>query len=168
MSGGDFQLYLSKLFWLVAEPASLLLSIWVAGCLILWTTWWRLGRLLVCLAALLSLAVAMFPLGQMALRPIEDRFPPRATLPPRIDGILVLGGVIDYYVIGKRGVPSSQLAAGSPRLDAFIELARRYPAARHGSARFAKRAGRICWPIRSILRPIPTSLLRALSVSGTI
>jgi uncharacterized SAM-binding protein YcdF (DUF218 family) len=131
MSGGDFQLYLSKLFWLVAEPASLLLSIWVAGCLVLWTPWWRLGRLLVCLAALLSLAVAMFPLGQMALRPIEDRFPPRATLPPRIDGILVLGGVIDYYVIGKRGVPSSQLAAGSPRLDAFIELARRYPAARH-------------------------------------
>jgi uncharacterized SAM-binding protein YcdF (DUF218 family) len=131
MLGVDFQLYLSKLFWLVAEPASLLLSLWVAGCLILWTPWWRLGRFLVCFAALVSLAVALFPVGQMALRPIEDRFPPRAALPPQIDGILVLGGVIDYYVIGKRGVPSSQLAAGSPRLDAFIELARRYPAARH-------------------------------------
>jgi uncharacterized SAM-binding protein YcdF (DUF218 family) len=131
MLGVDFQLYVSKLFWLVAEPASLLLSIWVAGCLILWTRWWRLGRFLVCAAALVSLAVALYPVGQLALRPIEDRFPPRASLPPQIDGILVLGGVIDYYVIGKRGVPSSQVAAGSPRLDAFIELARRYPAARH-------------------------------------
>jgi uncharacterized SAM-binding protein YcdF (DUF218 family) len=67
----------------------------------------------------------------MALRPIEDRFPPLVALPARVDGILVLGGVIDYYVIGKRGVPSSLLAAGSPRLDAFVELARRYPMARH-------------------------------------
>ncbi len=127
----DFQLWLSKLVWLIAEPASLLLSIWVAGCLVLWTRWWRLGRMLVCVSALLTTAVALYPIGQMALRPIEDRFPPVVTLPPRIDGILVLGGVIDYDVIGKRGVPSSLLAAGSPRLDAFVELARRYPMARH-------------------------------------
>lgn len=127
----DFQLTLSKLFWLVAEPASLLLSLWVAGCALLWTRWWRAGRSVVCLSAALTVAVAMFPIGQALLRPIEDRFPPVVSLPARVDGILVLGGVIDYYVIGKRGVPSSLLAAGSPRLDAFIELARRYPAAKH-------------------------------------
>jgi uncharacterized SAM-binding protein YcdF (DUF218 family) len=127
----DFQLTLSKLFWLVAEPASLLLSLWVAGCLLLWTRWHRAGRAVVCTTAGISVAVAMFPIGQVALRPIEDRFQPVVSLPARIDGILVLGGVIDYYVIGKRGVPSSLLAAGSPRLDAFIELARRYPAAKH-------------------------------------
>ncbi len=127
----DFQLTVSKLFWLVAEPASLLLSLWVAGCLILWTRWWRAGRVVVCATAAMTVAVAMFPIGQLALRPIEDRFPPLVSLPARVDGILVLGGVIDYYVIGKRGVPSSLLAAGSPRLDAFIELARRYPAAKH-------------------------------------
>ncbi|MBL8833078.1 MAG: YdcF family protein [Rhodospirillales bacterium] len=127
----DIQLSLSKLFWLVAEPASLLLSVWVAGCLILWSRWWRLGRALVCFSAALTVAIAIYPIGQIALRPIEDRFPPLVSPPPRVDGILVLGGVIDYYVIGKRGVPSSLLAAGSPRLDAFIELARRYPAAKH-------------------------------------
>jgi uncharacterized SAM-binding protein YcdF (DUF218 family) len=127
----DFQLWLSKLIWLLAEPASLLLSVWVAGCVVLWTPWWRLGRLLVCLAALATTIVALYPVGQLALRPIEDRFAPLVSLPPRVDGILVLGGVIDYYVIGKRGVPSSLLAAGSPRLDAFVELARRYPMARH-------------------------------------
>ncbi|MCM0021155.1 MAG: YdcF family protein [Tagaea sp.] len=127
----DFQLWLSKLVWLAAEPASLLLSVWVGGCLVLWTPWWRLGRMLVCLAALATTGVALYPVGQIALRPIEDRFPPLVSLPARVDGILVLGGVIDYYVIGKRGVPSSLLAAGSPRLDAFVELARRYPMARH-------------------------------------
>jgi uncharacterized SAM-binding protein YcdF (DUF218 family) len=34
-------------------------------------------------------------------------------------------------VIGKRGIPKSLVAAGSPKLDAFLELARRYPASRH-------------------------------------
>jgi uncharacterized SAM-binding protein YcdF (DUF218 family) len=127
----DFQLWFSKLVWLLAEPASLLLSAWVAGCVVLWTPWWRAGRVLVCLAAFATTVVALYPVGQLALRPIEDRFPPLVSLPARVDGILVLGGVIDYYVIGKRGVPSSLLAAGSPRLDAFVELARRYPMARH-------------------------------------
>ena len=82
-------------------------------------------------ACVVTTAIAMLPIGQWALKPIEDRFPPLHSLPPRVDGIIVLGGVIDDYVIGKRGVPRSLAAAGSPRLDAFLELARRYPMARH-------------------------------------
>ena len=127
----DPYLVLSKLFWLVAEPSSLLLTMLLAGTVLLWTPWFRFGRIVVALTALATLANAMLPIGQWALKPIEDRFPPLVNLPPRVDGIIVLGGVVDDYVIGKRGLPRSLAAAGSPRLDAFLELARRYPMARH-------------------------------------
>ncbi|MBL8700189.1 MAG: YdcF family protein [Alphaproteobacteria bacterium] len=127
----EFLFWLSKAFWLVAEPGSLLLAVWLAGVVLLFTPWWRRGRLLVLLAAVGATSVAMLPIGQIALKPIEDQFPPPATLPTKVDGILVLGGVVDEYVIGKRGIPKSLAAAGSPRLDAFLELSKRYPLARH-------------------------------------
>jgi uncharacterized SAM-binding protein YcdF (DUF218 family) len=44
----------------------------------------------VTLAAIL--AVGMFPIGDILLRPLEADFPPR-TAPAQIDGIVVLGGV---------------------------------------------------------------------------
>jgi uncharacterized SAM-binding protein YcdF (DUF218 family) len=127
----DLFLFSAKLFWLLAEPGSLLLAVWLAGTVLLFTPWRRAGRLAVAAAALATTAVAMLPIGQLALKPIEDRFPPPVVLPDRIDGILVLGGVIDGYVIGKRGIPKSLVAAGSPRLDAFLMLSKRYPHARH-------------------------------------
>jgi uncharacterized SAM-binding protein YcdF (DUF218 family) len=127
----DLFLWASKLFWLVAEPGSLLLSMLLLGTLLLFTPWQGAGRALVLLAAAATAAVALLPVGQMALKPIEDRFPPPLVLPDKVDGILVLGGVVDEYVIGKRGIPKSLVAAGSPRLDAFILLARRYPQAQH-------------------------------------
>jgi uncharacterized SAM-binding protein YcdF (DUF218 family) len=124
-------LSLSKLFWLVAEPSSFLLLLWLVGAVLLWTPWLRLGRWIVSFALVVSLAIALLPIGVWALQPIEDRFPPLHAMPTRVDGIIVLGGVVDDYVIGKRGVPRSLAAAGSPRLDAFLELARRYPMAQH-------------------------------------
>jgi uncharacterized SAM-binding protein YcdF (DUF218 family) len=127
----DLTFVLSKLFWFVAEPSGLLLFLLLFGCALLWLRWFRLGRFVVSFAAMVTLACAMLPVGEWALKPLEDRFPPLVTLPTRVDGIIVLGGVIDDFVIGKRGVPKSLAAAGSPRLDAFIELARRYPMARH-------------------------------------
>ena len=130
-SVSEFLFWSSKAFWLVAEPGSLLLGLWLAGVFLLFTPWWRAGRLVVLAAAFGASAVALTPLGQIALKPIEDRFPPPAVLPSKVDGILVLGGVVDEYVIGKRGIPKSLAAAGSPKLDAFLELAKRYPLARH-------------------------------------
>lgn len=127
----DLFLWSAKLFWLLAEPGSLLLAALLAGTALLFTPWRRQGRAVVAAVAVAVAAIALLPIGQLALKPIEDRFPPPAVLPDRIDGILVLGGVIDGYVIGKRGIPKSLVAAGSPRLDAFLMLAKRYPHARH-------------------------------------
>lgn len=127
----EFWFVLSKLFWTLADPSSLLLSMWLIGVVLLWTRWFGWGRIVVSLAALATLACAELPVGQLAVKPLEDRFAPLVALPPKVDGIIVLGGVVDDSVIGRRGVPRSLAAAGSPRLDAFLELAKRYPLARH-------------------------------------
>ena len=71
----DSLLPISKLFWFLIDPVSLLLFLWLAGSALLYTRWFGVGRFLTTFAALVTLANAMLPIGQMALQPIEDRFP---------------------------------------------------------------------------------------------
>lgn len=119
---------LSKILWGFAAPANLLLFLLAIGGTLLWTRWWRFGRGMVALVALLFLAVATLPIGSWMLQPLEDRFPMAATLPPRVGGIIVLGGVVGPVLTADRGT----LAVGDAieRLTEFAALARRYPEAR--------------------------------------
>lgn len=72
----------------------------------------------VTLAALL--AVGMFPIGDILLRPLEADFPPR-TAPAQIDGIVVLGGVEDQRATAAWRAP--QLNEAAERLTAAAALA---------------------------------------------
>lgn len=119
---------LSKIFWLLFNPGSVLVALFVAGAFLCWTRWRRGGVALVTLAAVLALAVATLPFGVVLVRDLENRFPVVDALPARVDGIVVLGGMVDQFVTQAR----RQLALGGAveRLVAFAELARRYPDAR--------------------------------------
>jgi uncharacterized SAM-binding protein YcdF (DUF218 family) len=79
----------------------------------------------VTLAALL--AVCIFPIGDILLRPLEAEFPPRAA-PEQIDGIVVLGGVEDQRATAAWGEP--QLNEAAERLTAAAALAIAHPEAR--------------------------------------
>lgn len=79
----------------------------------------------VTLAALL--AVGIFPIGSILLRPLEAEFPPRAA-PAHIDGIVVLGGVEDQRATAAWGEP--QLNEAAERLTAAAALAIAHPEAR--------------------------------------
>jgi uncharacterized SAM-binding protein YcdF (DUF218 family) len=116
---------LSKLFWILAQPGNLLLAALVGGSLL--GRRFRLGRALAAAAAALLLAVAVLPVGEWALRPLEERFP-RPELPARVDGIVVLGGMVDQVVAHHRGAPA--LTDAAERLVEFADLARRFPEAR--------------------------------------
>jgi uncharacterized SAM-binding protein YcdF (DUF218 family) len=70
------------------------------------------------LAALL--AVGIFPIGEVLLRPLEAEFPPRAAS-EQIDGIVVLGGVEDQRATAAWGEP--QLNDAAERLTATAALA---------------------------------------------
>lgn len=118
----------SKIFWLVAEPATLLVMIASVGVALSFTPWARTGRTLVALAVLGLLIILFTPLGPALLRPLENRFPPPAADLPAPTGIIVLGGGLEEAKSEARGQPI--LDDDGMRLMAGLQLARRYPTAR--------------------------------------
>lgn len=119
---------LSKLFWIVAQPLSVILLLTLAGTLLLFFGRWRLG-MAANAAAMLTLAVCGFTsFGFLLIRPLEDRFSRPATMPETVDTIVVLGGSTLARVSTARGV--AELNDAGDRLTEAVALARRYPQAR--------------------------------------
>ncbi len=118
----------SKIVWLLIQPANLLLLLLLAGLLLGLTPWRRAGRWLTGLAALGFAAVAILPMGDWLIQPLEQRFPAPDGLPERVDGIIVLGGAVGVAGTVAYGRPA--LNGHAERMTEFIALARRYPAAK--------------------------------------
>lgn len=119
---------LSKILWLLFSPGSVLVALLVVGAFLCWTRWRRGGVALVTLAAVLAVGVATLPFGVVLVRDLENRFPVVDALPARVDGVIVLGGMVDQFVTKARG----QLAVNGAieRLVVLAQLARRYPEAK--------------------------------------
>jgi uncharacterized SAM-binding protein YcdF (DUF218 family) len=113
-------------------PSTLLGALCVLGAAVRMLAW-RVPRLRRASSALLGtglvwLAVVFLtPIDVWLLGPLENRFAP-ATRPPRVDGVVVLGGAIATRVAADRGIPT--LDRDADRVTAFAALARAYPDAR--------------------------------------
>jgi uncharacterized SAM-binding protein YcdF (DUF218 family) len=123
---------LSKIAWTPLEPGNLLLFLLLLGAVLLWVGLprgraWRLGRVLVAIAAVAGFAIAVLPLGEDILVVLENRFP-LPQLPAHIDGIVILGSAVDPSVSQARGVIA--LNSYAERLTVALELAREHPEAR--------------------------------------
>ena len=122
---------LSKIFWAVANPGNLFILSLVAGSLGLLAPWRRLRTLagwILGLAIGTATVITIVPVGAWLLAPLEDRFPPLADPPARVDGIVLLGGALNLQrAVDRGGTPLNSFAE---RVTAFVELARRYPNAR--------------------------------------
>jgi uncharacterized SAM-binding protein YcdF (DUF218 family) len=119
---------LSKLFWTVAQPATLLWLILLAGLARLRWSRRRHGIGLLVIAALGFGILIVLPVGDWAIAPLEQRFPPPAPLPAQVEGIVLLGGAVDVDVTAAHDQVALNDAA--ERITATLALARRYPAAR--------------------------------------
>jgi uncharacterized SAM-binding protein YcdF (DUF218 family) len=120
--------FAAKLFWMVAEPVTLLLLVGVLGVFFGFTRFARAGRVLVA-CAILPLAFGLLtPIGAIVLRPLEDRFPSPPANMPEPSGIIVLGGAVDAARSQARG--QVYLNSDAARMTKALELVRRYPAAR--------------------------------------
>jgi uncharacterized SAM-binding protein YcdF (DUF218 family) len=118
---------LSKILWVVFNPAHVLLLLGLVGVLAMFAPRSGLraaGRWLVTAMVLAMALLAVLPAG-VWLGPLENRFPVPDSLPVRIDGVIVLGGALDLKRSNRRGRP--ELTEAADRLAALIELARRYP-----------------------------------------
>ena len=122
---------LSKIFWGLFNPGSLILLGVGAGILASFLPWRGvriLGRVVLVATFAAMLAIAVLPVGPWLVLPLEDRFAAPDPMPARVDGIVALGGAIHLGRSLARG--SAQLNEHGERMIAFAELARRYPQAR--------------------------------------
>lgn len=117
----------TDLTWQLLQPSSLIILLLVAALLSALLRWHSSARRLLSLALVLLLAPALLPLEAWLGNYLESQLPPPAQLPERVDGIVVLGGAVEWRVTEERG----QLAvnAAAERLMAAASLARRYPEA---------------------------------------
>ncbi|CAH1660026.1 conserved hypothetical protein [Hyphomicrobiales bacterium] len=119
--------YASKIIWFLTAPSTLLMAIVCLGALLLFTRFFKAGRILVALGALGFLVFGSTPLPRLMIRELERQFPPitaEAAAARPVDGIIVLGGALDY----RRG--QMRLTDAGARVSAALALAHQNPEAR--------------------------------------
>jgi len=114
----------SKIFEAVAEPSNLLIILLAIGALLYVFGKRRSGARLVGVTTAIMVFLTIFPTGQWAITPLEDRFPP-VPLPQKIDGIVLLGGAVRIEVTLAHGQPA--LNEMATRITETLALSRRYP-----------------------------------------
>ena len=117
--------YISKLIWLFFSPDSLLLILIIFSLILLYLGKTRLAKITLTIISLLLIFIALFPIGEWLLYPLESRFQTNPTLPEKIDGIIVLSGAenAELSYIWKQ----IELNAAAERDLTFVRLAKRYP-----------------------------------------
>lgn len=118
----------SKVFWLLAQPLSLLLLLVLAGLVLVLMRRRRSAVVVLGLAAILQAVLAYTSLGYLLIQPLEDRFAPPATPPDRVRAIVMLGGATLARPSTARG--TTELNDAGDRLTTTLWLARLYPDAR--------------------------------------
>ncbi|MCW5731474.1 MAG: YdcF family protein [Alphaproteobacteria bacterium] len=120
---------LGKLFWLAAQPSSVLFILLALGSVgLLLRPHARRPRRLLLAASLCLLFGALVPVGRWLHLPLEERFPRPDRLPDRVDGIVVLGGALQPMLTADRGQPA--LNEHAERMIEAVRLARLLPDAR--------------------------------------
>ncbi len=118
----------SKILAPLTEPDLLLLALLILGLLLSQTRRRRgTGRAIVVTVTALFLAVAVLPVSNWMLAPLELRFPQPAP-PAQVDGIIALGGAINPELTARYHIPS--LNEHAERMTEFVALARLYPTAK--------------------------------------
>ena len=119
---------ISQLFWLFADPPTLLAVAALVGLVLLKTAWKRLGQSLIFTVLMILMLIAVTPVSHMTLRALESRFPKWQDAGAPIDGIVVLGGSISPELYFDH--TASGLNSASGRLVAAADLAKRFKNAR--------------------------------------
>jgi uncharacterized SAM-binding protein YcdF (DUF218 family) len=118
---------MTELLWGLLQPSTLLVALVALALVATWLRWAAVAATLLTTFLLSVTAVVALPVVEWLGAPLEDQVP-RAPLPARVDGIVVLGGAVEWRVTRERGQLS--LNAAGERVAAAAALAQRYPDAR--------------------------------------
>lgn len=118
---------MNEAVWWLLTPSSVVVAFLVFGYVAARARAGRLAATLLFPPLLLLLALLLLPLDQYVAVGLENRYSIPAPLPNAVDGIVVLGGSVDWRETQDR----SQLAldAAGERMFAALALARSYPEA---------------------------------------
>jgi uncharacterized SAM-binding protein YcdF (DUF218 family) len=119
---------LSKVLAFLVVPSNIVLCIGLLGLILLVTRFRRFGAGLMAACLVLVVVVGVLPIGAAMFWALENRFPAWKDDGRPVDGIIVLGGMIDPHMSAVRGGLS--LGGEVERMTEAAVLARRYPAAR--------------------------------------
>ena len=116
---------LSKILWKIFAPLTFITLMIVGGYLFRDMRW---GQRILKAGVCLLVALGFFPIGNNILAYQENRYPVMVERPARVDGIIVLGGAIDFRKSLERG--QGQLNENAPRMTEMIALMTAYPNAK--------------------------------------
>lgn len=119
---------LSKVFWLLAQPISLAISLGLVGLILSFWRWKWLSRTAILLTIGVLFVSAFTNLGYVLVQPLEEAFKRPAAAPLDLTGIVVLGGGMDAEVNEVRG--GYELNRAGDRFIEALRLAELYPAAK--------------------------------------
>ena len=117
--------YISKLIWLLFSPDSLLLILIILSLTLLYLGKTRSAKKILTTTSLLLILIALFPIGEWLLYPLESRFQTNPTLPEKIDGVIVLSGAEKPELAHIWN--QVELGSSAERVLSFIKLAHQYP-----------------------------------------
>ena len=119
---------ISKLFWFVAAPSSVIAIAFALAFVAWFFNWRRLARGSALAGAALYLIFGVAPTGTLLALALENRFARPPADAPAPDGIIVLGGAMDDQMLVKRG--ALVLGPSGTRMSEAVALSRRYPQAK--------------------------------------
>ena len=121
----EFMLTPTDTLWALLTPGNLVVLLFFTGFAALSLRRYTFGRRLVGFALLLALLPALLPVTDLLAQPLETRVFAPNPLPESIDGIVVLGGSVDWQTSRAWGQLNTNSAG--ERMMAGAALAERYP-----------------------------------------
>jgi uncharacterized SAM-binding protein YcdF (DUF218 family) len=118
----------SKIFWLLAQPLSVVFLLMLGAILSLFWGRKRLALSALILGLLVHGAVSFTNLGYLIMQPLEDRFAVPAPRPTSVDAIIMLGGATLERPSTAR--QTAELNDAGDRLTTTLWLAQIYPTAK--------------------------------------
>lgn len=117
----------SKIAWSVISPSAMFVWLVLLALILLSVGYLRAAKALLSALLLLAFSVMAYPVGDVWLEKLEQRFAVPTILPANIDGIIVLGGGEQLKTSLSWQAP--QVGEGGDRYLAAAMLARHYPQA---------------------------------------
>lgn len=118
---------MTEALWGLLQPSTLLMLLVGAALVATWLRWTAMAATLLTAFLVAVAAVVLLPVDEWLGAPLETRVA-AAPLPDRVDGVVVLGGGVDWRATRARG--QLALNAAGERVAAAAALAQRYPEAR--------------------------------------